>query len=294
MVGTFTFKNRAFSRDDIELIGEVTESCGGLSRQELAKTICELLDWRRENGGLKTWECRQLLERLEEEQRLKLPRLRQTKPAGTKTSIPNDGGGRWSQPLECELSRLRPVSLRRVESEPDHRLWRQLIGRHHYLGFRTAFGAQLRYLIESQAESRVLGAMGLSSPAWRLAARDEWIGWDEGCRQKHLQKVINQSRFLILPWVRVPHLASHVLGRLARQVAVDWQSCYGVKPLLMETLVDKDFTGTSYRAANWQYVGRTQGRGRMDRHHRRHGLAVKKVFVYPLTDQARERLCHNR
>ena len=265
MTGTLSFKNQSFSSDEIELIREVTDSCRGLSRQELAKTVCELLDWRRENGGLKTWECKQLLVRLEAERGVRLPELRVTKPKGTKTSIPTSGSGQWRQPLESTLGRIRPVRLRRVEQGRDHRLWRELVGGYHYLGYRMAFGAQLRYLIEAQEGSRVVGAMGLSSPAWRIAARDEWIGWDDRCRQENLQKIINQSRFFILPWVKIPHLASHVLGQLARRVSEDWQAHFGVRPLLMETLVGEGFRGTSYRAANWHWVGWTQGRGRMAR-----------------------------
>ena len=165
--------------------------------------------------------------RLEAERGVRLPELRVTKPKGTKTSIPTSGSGQWRQPLESTLGRIRPVRLRRVEQGRDHRLWRELVGGYHYLGYRMAFGAQLRYLIEAQEGSRVVGAMGLSSPAWRIAARDEWIGWDDRCRQENLQKIINQSRFLILPWVKIPHLASHVLGQLARRVSEDWKPTLG-------------------------------------------------------------------
>lgn len=157
------------------------------------------------------------------------------------------------------------------------------------LGTRYRFGAHLRYLFYSG--DRVLGAMQFSSPAWRMAVREGWIGWDEGARRANLQRVVNQSRFLILPWVRIANLASVVLARALRRLREDWQERYGVEPLLVETLVDESrYSGHCYRAANWVRLGQTTGRGRMDARHRREGLSPKAVWIYPLQANAAQRL----
>ena len=284
------FKDRDFSVSELEMIREVVDSCRALSRQELANTVCELLGWRRSNGRLKTWEAKQLLERLQAEQDIGLPGLRQTKPRGGGTRIPQLP--LESEPLVGSLSEVAPVRLRPVGKPSDHERFRQLLGQYHYLGYRMAFGAQLRYLIEvSGPEPRVVGCIQLSSPAWKMGVRDRWIGWDEPTRRRHLQRVVNQSRFLIVPWVRVRHLASHVLGRMVREFPAVWEQRYAIRPLLVETLVEgQRYVGTCYQAANWLYLGQTQGRGRQDRHHRRHGVSPKKVFVYPLIRQARAAL----
>lgn len=283
----FEFKARNFSVSEVETIREVVASCPGLSRQELANTVCELLGWRRANGRLKTWEAKQLLERLEAEQGMGLPGLRQTKPPGGGTRIPDLP--LESEPLVGSLGEVAPVRLRWVEEPAEHERFRQLLGRYHYLGYRMAFGAQLRYLIEvSRPKHRVVGCIQLSSPAWKIGVRDRWIGWDDRRRRRHLQQVVNQSRFLIVPWVRVRNLASHVLSRMVVEFPPLWQQRYGIRPLLVETLVDgQRYAGTCYQAANWLCLGQTQGRGRQDRHHRRHGARPKKVFVYPLISQAR-------
>lgn len=179
------------------------------------------------------------------------------------------------------LRDVAPVQLELVEEEDDRLLWRELIGRYHYLGHKVPFGAHLRYLIRaSRPAEAVVGCIQVSSPAWKVAARDEWIGWDGESRQQRLQRVVNNSRFLLLPWIRVKYLASHVLSKLAKRIGADWQQAYGVTPVLMETFVDSSrFEGTCYRAAGWTWLGTTSGRGRMDSHHERTGAAPKEIFV---------------
>jgi hypothetical protein len=173
------------------------------------------------------------------------------------------------------------------------RLWRELISRYHYLGDRVPVGATLRYFVRSaQRPEQVLACLGWTSAAWKLAARDRWIGWSEAQRRQALPYIVNNSRFLMLPWVHVPGLASAILARCARQLPQDWAQRYGYRPLLLETLVDPArFRGTCYRAANWIPLGRTQGRGRMDRAHVLTGHAPKEVYVYPLCRQVQQRLC---
>ena len=256
------FSGRRFSSSELSLIQELVESCGGLSRMELARTVCELLEWKRPTGKLKARECREFLERLEGEGRLELPDKRPGKPVGTRTRIPQTERGEPSEPLEGELSEIQPVVLEVVRSDEQRLLFRELVDRHHYLGHAVPFGAHLRYLVYASAPARVVGCMQLSSPAWRMAARDLWIGWDDATRGRNLQRVVNNSRFLILPWVRVQNLASRVLSLMARQLPCEWHSRYGVEPLLLETLVNHSrYRGTCYRAANWIELGVTTGRG---------------------------------
>jgi len=174
----------------------------------------------------------------------------------------------------------------------DSRLWMELIQRHHYLGYRVPVGAQLRYLVRSgRTADQVLACLQRTSAAWKMAARDRWIGWSHEQRALALPYIVNNSRFLILPWVRIKGLASKILGHCARQLPEDWQRRYGYRPLLLETLVDgQRLAGTCYRAANWILLGQTQGRGRMDRYHQADGSARKLVFVYPLCSHVQQRL----
>jgi hypothetical protein len=188
---------------------------------------------------------------------------------------------------------FEPLKLQVVESQQESRLWTELIERHHYLKYRVPVGANLRYLVRTgQREGVVLACLLWSSPAWNMAARDEWIGWNTEQRARHLQFIVNNSRFLVLPWVHIKGLASKILAHSARQLPVDWEHHYGYRPLLLETLVDPQrFRGTCYRAANRIRVGQTSGRGRMDREHKAHGQAVKDIYLYPLTRNMRQRLC---
>ena len=171
-------------------------------------------------------------------------------------------------------------------------LWNQYIERYHYLGYRIPFGASIRYLVESeQRPGQYLACLLFSSPAWRMIPRDSWIGWNNEIRKQNLQYVVCNSRFLIFPWVTVRDLASKILSLAARRLPEDWESLYGYRPLLLETLVDPSrFRGTCYRAANWIHVGSTKGRGRMDRDHSLHGRSVKHIYVFPLRRDCRERL----
>jgi hypothetical protein len=290
--GSATFCGRLFTATELSLVREVVETFGGLSRIELARTVCELLEWTRPNGGLKARECLDVLERLERDGLIELPAKRPGRPTGRRTGIPHTAQGDMRPPLEGELSGLQPIVLELVEDEGQRRLFRELVGRHHYLGHAVPFGAHLRYLAyASKPERRVVGCLQFSSPAWKMAVRDRWIGWDEATRKRKLQRIVSNSRFLLLPWVRVANLASTVLSLGARRVEGDWAERYGIEPLLLETLVDRSrYRGGCYRAANWVELGVTAGRGRMDREHTRHQASPKTVLVYPLVRNACRRL----
>jgi len=195
--------------------------------------------------------------------------------------------------LAGSAGQYEPLRLEvlRGESHGDSKLFREWIERYHYLGYHVPFGAHLRYLVRSEGcLDRVLACLLWSSPAWKMAERDRWVGWSAEERARNLQFIVNNSRFLILPWVRVKGLASKILSCCARQLPRDWEKLYGYRPLLLETLVDAErFRGTCYQAANWIALGRTQGRGRMDRYHQAQGTP-KLLYVYPLCRHVQKRL----
>ena len=287
-----SFCGRVFSASELALIRDVVASCAGLSRMELAHTVCELVDWTRPSGHLKARECREFLERLEATGGLRLPAKWPGKPPGARTRVPLTAHGAPGPPVEGDVGQVAPIVLEPVRDPPQRQLFRELVGRYHYLGHAVPFGAHLRYVVWASHPARaVVGCLQFSSPAWHMAVRDQWIGWDDVTRRRNLQWVVNNSRFLILPWVRVRNLASTVPALATRAVARDWPVRYGVAPLLVETLVDRDrYRGTCYRAANWIELGVTTGRGRMDRAHARHDGAPKAVMVYPLVKDAGRRL----
>ena len=285
------FCGEPINPDQINEIAVIVATFPKLSRTELANTICELFSWKRPTGKLKTVECRQFLERLDAKGIIKLPACNTQYIKRLKGLIEITKRTACQAPLSVNVSALSPVLLSRVCNFAQRQLWYEYMDRYHYLGYKIPFGAQLRYFIQSGCDQARLGCLQFSSPAWRMSARDHWIGWSDEQRQKNLQKIITNSRFLIFPWVRVKNLASTVLSKAAKIVPTDWFACYGKRPVLMETLVDrKQYTGTCYKAANWVYVGKTTGRGRMDSENQRKGVAVKDIYLYPLSKHFRQEL----
>jgi hypothetical protein len=219
-----------------------------------------------------------------------LPTLRVTKPRG-RQRVATDGRSDPQPPVGGRLADFQPLRWELVKDLAGRRLFEQYLQRYHPLGYRFPYGAQLRYLVRGRAPSAdVLACLLFTSAAWKMAPRDRWIGWSDQARQANLPRVVNNGRFLVLPWVTVPHLASHILALAARRLSTDWMAAYGVRPLLLETLVDRPYSGTCYRAANWIPVGQTQGRGRMDRNHQAHG-SCKDILLFPLASHWRELLC---
>ncbi len=276
---------RLFTDAEVRLIARLCQELP--TRIAIARRLCEELDWRSPNGQLKAMSARVALLRMERDGLVRLP-----------PPIKGNGNHRWPwrlpagptpPPLETSLGKLGQVRLRpllkRSWRDPQTRQWNELIARHHYLGYTPLPGAQLRYFLE--ADGQLLGLLGMGAAAWACQPRDLFIGWDPETRQRNLHLVAGNARFLILPWVRVPHLASHALGLLARRLGTDWEAAYGYRPLLLETFVEAGrFTGTSYRAANWIMVGQTQGRGKLDRHNL-FALPVKDVYLLPLNRRFR-------
>jgi hypothetical protein len=286
------FCGRIFNRQEIKLIEEIARDYAALAITEMARTICELLDWKRVNGRLKDQECRQLLEHLRDQGWLKLPSVRNSGPCGPRQIELSEASAPQAR-VEGSAGEFEPLQFEVVEKGKGSQLWTELIERHHYLCYRVPVGANLRYLVRSgRGGGSVLACLLWSSPAWKMAARDQWIGWNVQQRVRNLQLIVNQSRFLVLPWVQVKGLASKILAKSARQLPSDWERRYGYRPLLLETLVDPQrFRGTCYRAANWIRVGQTCGRGRMDREHKAHGQLVKDIYLYPLARNTRQHLC---
>ena len=285
------FCGQTVNAEQLSEIVEIIETFPKLSRTELSNTVCELFSWKRPTGKLKSVECRQFLERLDEKGSIKLPACRKQYTNKGAAKVQRTDRADLQPTISTKLKMLSPILLTRVDNQEQRQLWYEYVDRYHYLGYQLPFGAQLRYFIRSGATDDILGCFQFSSPAWKMAPRDRWISWADAQRKANLQEIINNSRFLILPWVEVKNLASRALSLAVKSVPDDWQSCYGYRPVLMETLVDrKRFKGTCYKAANWIHVGKTTGRGRMDRDHSRQGAAVKEIYVYPLSSRFRQEL----
>ena len=288
MEETVSFCGRVLTASELNLVRQIIADFPRLSQAELAYTICELMEWRRPNGKLKNPECVEWLQRWQQQVLPALPQLRVTKPRSAHRLLADDPQCDPRPPLRGRLADYQPLHWQRIEDLSGRRLFQQYIQRYHPLGYRVPYGAQLRYLVRSASQD-VLACLLFTSAAWKMAPRDSYIGWSDQTRRANLSRVVNNARFLILPWVEVANLASHILARAARLLSADWLAAYGVRPLLLETLVDRPYTGTCYRAANWIHVGETQGRGRMDRTHQALGTC-KDILLYPLEAHWRRRL----
>jgi len=283
-----TVCGRVFGEEDLAIIRAIIAERPPLNRTRIASRTCEFLGWRRPDGRLKDMSCRVALLRLERMGLIELPPPRNGNGNGRAYRVKNI----LKRPrvnIDCDLSQLGGLELRQVGTREDSRLWNEAIEEHHYLGYRPLPGAQIRYLLES--EHGLTAALGFGASAWKVAPRDLWIGWTSEQRQARLHLVVNNARFLIMPWVRCRNLASWILARCSRRLAADWDREYGYVPVLLETFVEEErFVGTCYLASNWHYLGKTQGRGKLDRR-KQFGLPVKRVYAYPLASDFREVLC---
>lgn len=281
---------RKFTVQELEDIQETVHMFPLLSQRELGLTICENLNWVAPNGRYKIDACRQLLIKLEAQGALRLPELRKTLP-GKKTFMPGERT-KAEDLLVGTVSQFEPIHLEIVRKIEDIRLWNEYVMRYHALGYKRPFGAHQRYFIVSKASSeyRRLGCLLFAASAWALAARDNWIGWSQDDRSQRLHLVVNNTRFLIFPWIKIKNLASKVLSMAVKQIGWDWQERYGYKPVLLETFVDSaKYKGTCYKAANWMFIGETVGRGRMDRN-TQYLSSPKRIFIYPLVKDFQEKL----
>ncbi len=262
---------------------------GQCHRSELARRACEEFGWVNGAGQLKLMSCRVALLRMERAGLLRLPPPQTRNGNGRRSPLAAPAAfALLPPPFTTPASQLPGLRLDVVQTPAQAALYRQLLDRYHYLGHTPLAGAQMRYLI--RCETTVLGAMGFGASAWSVAVRDRFIGWPPAQRQKQLHLIVNHSRFLLLPWVRSPNLASSLLAQVSRQLPHQWQARYGYRPVLLESFVEKDrFAGTCYQAANWRCLGLTKGRGKLEKTGQT-VLPVKWVFIYPLCSDFMEQL----
>lgn len=280
---------RKITPEEVEQIRLTVELFPNLARWELAETLCEHLGWRTAAGGNKADACMKLLERLEQQGLISIPARRWKWGPRSPGDPPMTDRTTARAEVTGALAELGRVWLDVAGRGEEEALWNEYMARHHYLGYHKPFGCPLRYFVRSR--EGVLGCVLLAGPAKAVAVRDRWIGWTREQRTANLPWVVNNTRYLILPWVHVRHLASHVLGMVARQVAGDWYQRWGYRPVLMETFVDPSrFRGTCYRAAGWVELGRTTGQG-LAREGRTYKTTPKTVLVRPLDPGFRAKLC---
>ena len=285
---SITQSGRKISKAEIAQIKEIVDLCWRLSRYELAQTIAENLGWYTASGSLKVDACVKLLQRLESEGILQLPKKRGVSKPKIR-SIPITARTAPTVDIDCKLKQLDFVKLQAVSAPRDMELWQEYVSRYHYLGYKKPFGYYLHYFIGS--DRGILGCVLFSGAAKSIGVRDRWIGWTQAQRMRNLAWVINNSRFLILPWVKVANLASHVLGQIHKQILSHFKHRWGFCPVLLETFVDpQKYRGSCYKAANWSYLGMTTGLG-LVRQGKSYRTSAKKVFVKPLVKEYRRLLC---
>ena len=290
MEESMVIQGRSLSARDIGMIQALLAEHDDWGRTRLSQELCRLWDWRNGVGRIKDMAARTLLLKLERMGRIQLPA-----PLG---KIPNGFLNRDlpliepdTSPIRCPLADLQPLSVEMVSPHsPELPLFNCLLNCYHYLGHRNTVGENIRYLLRDRV-GRPVACLLFGSAAWKCAARDVFIGWAPALRERNLPFLTNNTRFLILPWVTVPHLASHILSSIVRRIRSDWQAKYGHPLYALETFVDRDrFQGTCYRAANWLPLGMTRGRTRNDRHNCIR-VSAKEVYLYPLIKNFRRGLC---
>jgi hypothetical protein len=282
-------QGRVMGTTEVDYIRQLLSENPHFSRYKLSRVLCQLWNWRDPNGQLKDMAARTLLLKLEQRGYLRLPAKRRASPNRMrhKRVRPIDHA---TESICTTLAELAPLEICEVsQSSQELGLYEWLQHRYHYLGYTSSVGLNLKYLIYDR-QRRPVSCLLFGSAAWQCAVRDQFIGWTAATRQAHLQEITNNTRFLILPWIRVPHLASQVLNRVVQRLRRDWQSKYARPLSLVETFVDTSrFTGVCYQAAHWIYLGQTTGRTRQDRWNRINA-PPKRILVYPLRPDFRQQL----
>lgn len=293
MTDPMIIQGRELRADDIALIHNLLTEHKDWNRTRLSRELCCMWDWRNSQGRIKDMAARTLLLKLEHGGFIQLPKRQRVSVNGLRNhNIPIVTHS--TEPIRCELRDLQPLTMSVVSTHSDDsielRLFNCFVSRYHYLGHRNTVGETMRYLVRDRFD-RPVGCILFGSAAWKCAARDAFIGWDRTTREKNLGFLTNNTRFLVLPWVTVPHLASHILALTMRRVRRDWIVKYGHPVHALETFVDRSrFRGTCYKAANWVQLGVTQGRTRNDRKHRIR-VPIKDIYLYPLIRDICGELC---
>ncbi len=292
MEADFRYRGRVITAAEVEFIRQLIAQHPGATRRRLSLTLCEAWQWKQANGAPRDMVCRGLLLGLHRAGQIELPpaRLRGFNPAARHEA------GQWkvaaveldTTPLAGPLSALRPLEFRQVRRAPEEPLFNCLVEQYHPLGYTQPVGEHLKHLV--YATGRPIACLAWSSAPRHLGARDRFIGWSAEARRRNIRFLAYNPRFLLLPWVQVQHLASHVLGQMARRIAGDWERIYGHPIYFLETFIDPErHRGTCYRAANWVVMGRTTGRGK-DAPTKKPNRSIKEVLGYPLTPRFRQLL----
>ena len=283
------YRGREVTEAEAAFIRELIAAHPGYSRRRLSQELCRAWNWVQPNGHPREMVCRGLMLALHRCGQIVLPppTCRPLNPLAKRSRAAAVEVDR--RPLQGSLQSLGPLRVEQVRRTPQEPLFNSLIEQHHYLGYTQPVGEHLKYLVFAGED--LVACLAWSSAPRHLGPRDRFLGWSAEARRKNLPLIASNLRFLVLPWVQVPHLASHLLGRMARQLSGDWERVYGHGLYFVETFVDVErFRGTCYRAANWIVLGRTTGRGKDDQTHRAN-RSLKEVWGYPLHRQFRRRLC---
>jgi hypothetical protein len=289
MAETWRYRGREIDSEQIAFLREFIAAHPTSSRWKLSRQLCEALGWKQTNGALRDVVCRGLLLMLERAGQIELPPVRRHIRGQRRTGRPRPKAVLIdTTPLTMPLKALAPVEVTSVRRTADEALFNSLMESYHYLGYEQPVGEHLKYLV--WAQGRPVACLAWSSAPRHLGSRDRFIGWSGEARRRNIRFVAYNTRFLILPWVEVPHLASHILSRIARRLSEDWERLYGHPIYFLETFVDPErFRGTCYRAANWVVLGRTTGRGKNDQTNRPN-RSIKEVLGYPITPRFRQLL----
>jgi hypothetical protein len=286
---TLRYRGREVTETDVVFIKKLIAEHPQLSRRALSQKLCQAWNWVQPNGQLRDMVCRGLMLALHRAGHIELPPCRTAPPNPLAQRARPAAADIDRTPVQGSLSALGPLHWEQVRRTPRERLFNSLIQAHHYLGYTQPVGEQLKYLVS--ARGRPIACLAWSSAPRHLGCRDRFIGWSAETRRRNLHFIAYNPRFLILPWVRLPHLASHLLGRMARRLPEDWQRIYGHPVHFLETFVEPPrFRGTCYLAANWIVLGRTTGRGKDDQTGRPN-RPIKEVLGYPLRRDFRRLLC---
>jgi len=269
---------RDFSKQELVVIRQLISENPSATRAVLSRLTCQALHWYKVDGGLKEMSCRVAMLRMQDDGLIKLPaaRHRHCPANNVQFTSATDPKPKINKPVDA----LPCVQLRIVMGRQQSRLWNEYIHRYHYLGYKPLPGAQLRYFVISGND--IIALLGFGASAWQCAPRDKYIGWTHDQRKKKLQYIVNNARFLILPWVKCKNLASKILSLTSHRLSRDWQGHYGYQPVLLESFVERDrFAGTCYKAANWVLVGQTKGRGKLGPAGKI-SVPIKDLWLYPL------------
>ena len=278
------------TRTDIAFIRTLIANNPDKSRWFISRELCRQWNWKQQNGVLKDMVCRGLLLKLESVGLITLPSRKRITNNPFLNRKPPEVVKVDQTPIVCDIEDIHPIELRSVRKTQYERLYNSLIHEHHYLRYTQPVGENLKYIAFSN--DRPIACMGWTSAVWHIGCRDRFIGWSPEARKKNLHLIAYNNRFLIVPWVKVPYLASHLLSLSARIVPGDWLIFYKHPIYFLETFVDTEkFNGTCYKAANWIYLGKTNGRGKNDQTHKQN-RPIKAMFGYPLHKNFRRILCH--